>query len=300
MRRKEEREMENLWKTVTENVGFIVVIAITAAVLFAVAKLGEMWAGVTSSQQMRTKKIVTIGMMSALAFILQIFGFPVPFAPPFYKLDFSEVPVLICSFAMGPVAGVASELLKNVLKVLFRGTTTAFVGDYANFVIGCSLIIPGAILFFKHKRKKTAIIGCVAGTIIIAIFGSLFNAFYLLPAFSKLYGMPLESILEMGHAIFSGFEEFNILTFVALCVAPLNLLKGALVSGIKIELFFLCIRCKINTMHKISCVCSKCKLQFVCIRSRKAADICFYSTTFCSDKNETIFGGINGNTRKNL
>ena len=216
----------------TENVGFIVVIAITAAVLFAVAKLGEMWAGVTSSQQMRTKKIVTIGMMSALAFILQIFDFPVPFAPPFYKLDFSEVPVLICSFAMGPVAGVASELLKNVLKVLFRGTTTAFVGDYANFVIGCSFIIPAAILYFKHKTKKTAIIGCVAGTIIIAIFGSLFNAFYLLPAFSKLYGMPLESILEMGHAIFSGFEEFNILTFVALCVAPLNLLKGALVSVI--------------------------------------------------------------------
>lgn len=146
--------MENLWKTVTENVGFIVVIAITAAVLFAVAKLGEMWAGVTSSQQMRTKKIVTIGMMSALAFILQIFDFPVPFAPPFYKLDFSEVPVLICSFAMGPVAGVASELLKNVLKVLFRGTTTAFVGDYANFVIGCSFIIPAAILYFKHKIKK--------------------------------------------------------------------------------------------------------------------------------------------------
>ena len=111
--------MENLWKTVTENVGFIVVIAITAAVLLAAAKLGEMWAGVSSSQQMRTKKIVTIGMMSALAFILQIFDFPVPFAPPFYKLDFSEVPVLICAFAMGPVAGVASELLKNVLKILF-------------------------------------------------------------------------------------------------------------------------------------------------------------------------------------
>ena len=91
--------MENLWKTVTENVGFIVVIAITAAVLFAVAKLGEMWAGVTSSQQMRTKKIVTIGMMSALAFILQIFDFPVPFAPPFYKLDFQrcQFNLLLCN-----------------------------------------------------------------------------------------------------------------------------------------------------------------------------------------------------------
>lgn len=66
------------------------------------------------------EKIVTIGMMSALAFILQIFDFPVPFAPPFYKLDFSEVPVLICAFAMGPVAGVASELLKNVLKILLE------------------------------------------------------------------------------------------------------------------------------------------------------------------------------------
>lgn len=231
-RRKEEREMENLWKTVTENVGFLVVIAITAALVLLVAKLGEKWAGASSSQSMRTRKLVTVGMMSALAFILQIFEFPVPFAPPFYKLDFSEVPVLICAFAMGPVAGVTTELLKNVLKVLFRGTGTAFVGDYANFIIGCSFIVPAAIIYFKHKTKKNAIIGCAVGTVIIAIFGSLFNAFYLLPAFSKLYGMPLDQILEMGHAIFSGFKEFNLLTFVAVCVAPLNLLKGAAVSVI--------------------------------------------------------------------
>lgn len=222
--------MENLWKTVTENVGFLVVIAISAAVILLVAKLGEKWAGTSTSQNMRTRKLVTVGMMSALAFILQIFEFPVPFAPPFYKLDFSEVPVLISAFAMGPVAGVTTELLKNVLKVLFRGTSTAFVGDYANFIIGCSFIVPAAIIYFKHKTKKNAVIGCIAGTVIIAIFGSLFNAFYLLPAFSTLYGMPLDQILEMGHAIFSSFKEFNLLTFVAVCVAPLNLLKGAAVS----------------------------------------------------------------------
>lgn len=232
MRRKEEREMENLWKTVTENVGFLIVIAITAVVILLIAKLGEKWAGVSSSESMRTRKLVTVGMMSALAFILQLFDFPVPFAPPFYKLDFSEIPVLICSFAVGPVAGVATELLKNVLRVLFRGTTTAFVGDYANFMIGCSFVVPASIVYFKHKTKKTAVIGCVIGTIVITIFGSLFNAFYLLPAFSKLYGMPLDQILEMGHAIFSGFKEFNLLTFVAVCVAPLNLLKGAAVSVI--------------------------------------------------------------------
>ena len=89
------------------------------------------------------------------------------------------------------MAGVASELLKNVLKVLFRGTTTAFVGDYANFVIGCSFIIPAAILYFKHKTKKTAIIGCVAVKKIIANFESFLHALYLLPSFNKQVGMQL-------------------------------------------------------------------------------------------------------------
>lgn len=225
--------MENLWKTVAENAGFLAVIAVTAALILIVAKLGEKWAGREkgTANGSQTKKIVIVGMMSALAFILQMFEFPLPFlAPAFYKLDFSEVPVLICSFAMGPVAGVTTELLKNVLKVLFRGTSTAFVGDYANFVIGCSFVVPAAIIYLKHKTKKNALIGCAVGTIVIAIFGSLFNAFYLLPAFSKLYGMPLETILEMGHAIFSGFKEFDIFTFVAVCVAPINLIKGAAVS----------------------------------------------------------------------
>lgn len=225
--------MEQLIQTVTENLGFLAVIALTAAGILAVAKLGELWAGKQKKTGSAAKKVVIIGMMSALAVILQMFEFPLPFlAPGFYKLDFSEVPVLICSFAMGPVAGVTAELLKNVLKVLFRGTSTAFVGDYANFVIGCSFVVPASILYFRHKTKKMAAIGCAVGTVVISVFGSLFNALYLLPAFSKLYGMPLETILEMGHAIFPGFEEFSILTFVTVCVAPLNLIKGASVSVI--------------------------------------------------------------------
>lgn len=224
--------MNGLWKTVTENLGFLAVIALTAAVILAAAKLGERWAGKEKAAS-PAKRVAIIGMLSALAVILQLFEFPLPFlAPSFYELDFSEVPVLICSFAMGPVAGVVAELLKNVLKILFRGTSTAFVGDFANFVVGCSLIVPAAIIYLKHKTKRMAVISCVIGTIVISVFGSLFNALYLLPAFSKLYGIPLESILERGHAIFPGFKSFSVATFATVCVAPFNLIKGAAVSVI--------------------------------------------------------------------
>ena len=224
--------MSNLWETFTQHLGFVAVIFVTAAVLILAAYAGERLCGQKKAVS-PAKRIAVIGMFSALAMIMQMFEFPLLFlAPEFYKLDFSEVPVLICAFSMGPVAGVVTELLKNILKVVFRGTSTAFVGDFANFVIGCSFVIPSAILYMKKKTKAGAIIGCAVGTITIAIFGSLFNAWYLLPAFSNLYGMPLEVIIEMGHKIMSWVEEFNIYTFAAMCVAPLNLIKGAAVSVI--------------------------------------------------------------------
>ena len=78
-------------------------------------------------------------MLGALAFVLMFFEFPLPFlAPSFYELDFSEVPVLIGTFSMGPLAGVAIEALKILLKLLFKGTSTFYVGDFANFIIGCA------------------------------------------------------------------------------------------------------------------------------------------------------------------
>ena len=225
--------METLWSTIVENARFLAAIALTAAVILCIARLGEMIWAKKPKESSNSARIVTIGMMAALAMILQMFDFPLLFiAPGFYKLDFSEVPVLICSFAMGPVAGVTCELLKNILKVLFRGTSTAFVGDFANFAVGCSFIVPASIVYLKHKTKKMAIAGCIVGTIVITIFGTLFNAYYLLPAFAKIYGMSMESILEMGHAIFSGFKSFDIAAFVIVCVAPMNLIKGISVSVI--------------------------------------------------------------------
>ena len=175
-----------------------------------------------------TKKIAIVGLFSAISTVLMFFEFTVPFAPPFYKLDFSEVPVLIVTFIMGPVAGLLTEFCKILLKLVTRSTTTAFVGELANFSVGASFILPAGILYLYNRNKKFAIIGCMLGTIVMTVFGSAFNGIYLLPKFAMMAGMDIEKIIGMGTAINPSIR--SVTTFVLLCVVPLNLLKGCLVS----------------------------------------------------------------------
>ncbi len=182
-----------------------------------------------------TRKVVVIGVFSAVAAVLMLFEFPLPFAPGFYKLDFSEVPVLIGAFAFGPVAGVMTEFVKIILKLVMKGTSTAFVGDLANFLVGCSFVLPASLIYLIRKNRKTALLGSVAGTVIMTVFGTLLNAVYLLPTFAVLYGMPLDAIIEMGTAINPHITDVG--TFVFFAVAPLNLLKGVLVSLITMLIY---------------------------------------------------------------
>ena len=178
-----------------------------------------------------------IGMFSAVAMILMLFDFPLPFAPGFYKLDFSELPILVGTFAFGPAAGVMMEFVKILLKLFIKGTSTAFVGDLANFVVGCSFILPASVIYTFRKNKKNAIIACVAGTLIITLFGTFFNAVYLLPAFAKLYGTPMETLLAMGSEVNPLAKEGDIVSFVAACVAPMNLIKGLSVSIVTLLIY---------------------------------------------------------------
>lgn len=181
-----------------------------------------------SRSRITTKTIARTAILGAIAFVLMLFEFPLPFAPSFYQIDLSEVAVLIGTFAMGPVEGVIIEALKIVLHILFHGTTTAYVGELANFIIGCAFIVPAGIIYKHHKTRKTAMIGMFTGTLCMALAGSLINYFVLLPMYSTLYGMPMDTIIAMGTAIFPAVK--NMLTFVCLCVVPFNLFKGAVVS----------------------------------------------------------------------
>lgn len=191
--------------------------------------------GMKASPTMRTRKIAVIGIFSAISGVLMYFELPLWFAPSFYELDISEVPVLICAFAYGPAAGVIAELCKVFVKLFLKGTSTAFVGDLANFIIGCSLILPASIIYHVKKTRKAAIIGMGTGTAVMTAFGSAFNAFYLIPTYVVLFGMPLETIIGMGTAVNKSITSVG--TLVLFAVVPFNLLKGVVVSGITFLLY---------------------------------------------------------------
>ena len=184
---------------------------------------------------METKKLFTVrnvvlmAMFGALGAVLMLFEFPLPFiAPSFYGLDLSEIPVLVGTFAMGPLAGTVIELVKILVKLVLKPTSTGFVGEFANFCIGCSLILPAGWISKLHTNRTRAMAGMAAGTVCMAAVGAVLNAVVMLPFYSNF--MPLESIIEAGAAINPAIS--NVWTFVLLAVAPFNLIKGALVSVI--------------------------------------------------------------------
>ena len=182
-----------------------------------------------------THYITYTAMFATMAGVLMLVEIPLPFAPPFYKIDLSELPIMICTFYLGPVAGVTAELVKVLVKLVLKGTTTAFVGDFANFAVGCSFVLPASLVYHAKPGKKSALIGLAAGTLCMTVFGSAFNAGYLLPKFAALYGMPLEAIIGMSTKVNAHITSVS--TLVLFAVVPFNLLKGVLVSALTFLLY---------------------------------------------------------------
>lgn len=215
---------------VGENLSFVLVIAVVALAIVALAKAAEASVIRNSLNRVSHTQYITIcAMFGALSAVLMVFDFPLAvLAPDFYKLDFSELPVMIGGMYLGPAAAVVIELVKILLELVLRGTSTAFVGEFANFTVGCALVLPAVIVYHTKKSWGRAALGLAVGTVSIAVFGSAFNAFYLLPAFSKLYGMPLDTIIGMGTKIHPAIKDVP--TFVMMSVFPLNIVKGVLIS----------------------------------------------------------------------
>ena len=227
--------MKELWQAFLDNAGFVAVCFGIVLALYLGAKLLERY--MPSKRSISpTRRLTIVSLCGALAAVLMLWEISLPFlAPGFYKLDFSELPILLCGFFVGPAGAVACEGVKVLLNLLFDGTTTAFVGEFANFTVGCCLVLPAAVFYRLWHTRKGAIISCLIGTICISALGSAFNAFYLLPKFAQLYGMPLEVIVGMGTAINPAIT--NVGTFVLFAVAPLNLIKGLSVSLLTVLLY---------------------------------------------------------------
>ena len=181
-----------------------------------------------AKERFGVRALVNIGMLAAIAIVLMLFDSPLPFAPSFYEIDFSEVPVMVGCFAMGPFAGALIEFVKILLNFVFTGTDTAGVGELANFIIGCALCVPAGLIYRRKRTRTTALVGMAVGTVAMTVLGCMINAYILLPTYATAFGMPMDALVEMGTAVNPNIN--SLATFVIFAVAPFNLLKGVLVS----------------------------------------------------------------------
>lgn len=222
--------MSGLLQALKENLSFVLVCVVAAAAIIGLALLAEHTFLKDKIVKMSPVRRTAISaMLAAAAGLLMFFEFPLPFvAPSFYEADFSELPVLVGAFSMGPVAGTVIELVKVFVKLVLKGTSTAFVGDFANFFVGCTFVVPASIIYHLKKTRANAIVSLLVGTLVMAGFGSVFNAVYLIPKFAQLFGMPLEAIIAMGAEINPHITSTWSLAIWA--VIPFNLLKGVAVS----------------------------------------------------------------------
>ena len=213
---------------------FVGIIAAVILFAFLLEKLIQKKNG-KKEKVFTTRKIAVIGVMSAIASVLMLFEFPIVNIVNFYKLDFSELPILLCAFAYGPMAGVIAEAVKILVNLLLDGTTTAFVGELANFIVGSTFVMTASAIYHCKKNKTMAIISCVVGTIVLVAVAAPLNGLYLLPKFSEIYGIPMEGLIAAGTAVNPKVD--GIWTFVLFNVVPINILKGVAVSLITILLY---------------------------------------------------------------
>ena len=155
-----------------------------------------------STSSSRTHKLAVTAMLSAVAFVLMFIEFPIPaLIPSFVKLDISDLPELLAAFSMGPLYGVAVTLVKNLLFILLHGTSSAYVGELFNFLMGSVFAFSAGFIYQRKKSRQSALIGSIVGAALMALISVPLNYFVVYPAYVVCYGLPLEAIIGMYQAI---------------------------------------------------------------------------------------------------
>ena len=186
----------------------------------------------SSSKSFSLDRLVKVGILAALAYVLMFVQMPIPIAPPFMKLDLADVPALIGGFAMGPWYGVLIQLIKNVLNL--SKTMTGGVGELSNFIVGSTYVLVSAYIYKNKKTKKTSIIALAFGVLAMTALATLSNAFVVFPVYGKVMHMDLEAFAGM---VGSNGLVNNYFTLMVFSIAPFNIIKGT-VEAIVTELIY--------------------------------------------------------------
>lgn len=179
-------------------------------------------------------KLIKISLLSVMAFLLMYIELPLPIFPDFLKIDISDLPALLGAFALGPIAGVIIELVKNILHGMLAGKT-AFVGELANFLVGSCLVLVSGYVYKIKKSKGGAIIALLIGVTAMSIFAGILNYFVVLPLYEKVLGFPIAAVVGMGTKINHNIVDLN--SFILWSIIPFNFLKGIVVSAVTLAIY---------------------------------------------------------------
>jgi len=172
--------------------------------------------------RLRVRALTISAMLSAIAFVLMFLDFAVPFMPAFVKMDVSELPALLASFALGPVYGLVVCLVKNLIHLMI--TTTGGAGELCNFLLGATFVVPAGMIYQKMKSRRGALIGVLLGAVIMAVLSVPLNYYISYPVYANF--MPIDAILEMYRAIRPSAN--GLLECLITFNAPFTLVKGLL------------------------------------------------------------------------
>ena len=172
----------------------------------------------------KVRVLTGTAMLGAVAAVLMYLEFPIPIMPAFVKLDVSELPALIASFAYGPVSGVLVCLIKNLIKL--PSTSTAAVGELFNFVMGALFVGVAGLIYKRNKTRKGAIVGALLGALVMAVVSVPYNYFIVYPAYVVMYHLPLDAIIGMYQAINPNVN--GLLACLLVFNLPFTFVKGAL------------------------------------------------------------------------
>lgn len=185
---------------------------------------------IMTKKVLTTKNLTMIAMLSAIAAVLMIFEIQLPFSPSFVKFDFSDLPVMLGGFLIGPFAGGIIAFMKILLHFLLNGTTSFFVGDLSNLLLTLSFVLPASFIYQQKKTKKTTIQGLLVSIICTSLLAIIFNLFLIFPLYLKVLNLKMVDLINMIHVVNPLVKD--VFTMIVFSLLPFNLFKYSIVSMI--------------------------------------------------------------------
>lgn len=185
---------------------------------------------IMTKKVLTTKNLTMIAMFSAISAVLMVFEIQLPFSPSFIKFDFSDLPVMLGGFLIGPFAGGIIAFMKILLHFLLNGTTSFFVGDLSNLLLTLSFVLPASFIYQQKKTKKTTIQGLLVSIICTSLLAIIFNLFLAFPLYLKVLNLKMVDLINMIHVVNPLVKD--VFTMIIFSLLPFNLFKYSIVSMI--------------------------------------------------------------------